>query len=189
MCVDRRLYQLGVALLYLSIFSSLPIHHDMTVYLNLISVLLRHQLHFASLTQNSMNLFFPSFPSYQLSLVITSFWYNAFSPLSPVSVISSHTPSTLAACHGSFRRSLAAEVIRAPQQSAVTCDEDRRGEVLDKLRREWMRGEESGVRGLVRWSVGHPAVVFCFAAEAVFELSSHLCSQIYTHTHPRTPTH
>ena len=66
-----------------------------------------------------------------------------------------------------------------------------------KRQQYWRNGNEkgwevrraSGARGLVRWSVGHPAVVLCLAGETAFGLSSHLCNHSCVHTHVRTCTH
>ena len=85
------------------------------------------------------------------------------------SFLSSHTLSIMAACQGSFKRSLAVELVWVSLQSVVTRNEDMEGEVLEKLRWERMRGEKSErVRGLLRWSAGHPAVVLCLVGESAF---------------------
>lgn len=150
-CADRRLYQLGVALVFLSI-STLWLFIR-TVYFNRILVphslfpfLLYLQILCISLVQNPTLTFskssFLSSPSplstfsSQLLLRVQSLSpaLYFFSSLCLFFHLFMHSLPILAARQGSFRRSLTVKLVPVPLQSILTCDKDRRGKVLEKWR-------------------------------------------------------
>lgn len=141
-CADRRLYRLGVALVFLSISSSLAVHHDCLSqpYFSAFLLYLFHLAQYPTLTffyifisvirLSSINSLEPALVKASISLTVP---LHAFARLCAFSYVSSHTLCLFwqrARVHskGVFTVKLVPMLL----QSVLACDEDRRGEVLEK---------------------------------------------------------
>lgn len=121
----------------------------------------------------------------QLLLRLQSLWQSCFILflLSVPFFSSRHALSTYSGiAPGLIQKEYSVKLVLVPLQSVLTCDEDRRGEVLEKWRWERMRGEKSERSERVsQIECGHPAVVLCLAGESAFRLLWHLCNHSCTH--------